>query len=162
MSKAHKKILYIDMDNVLVDFRSAFPFLDNSIKEKYKDNMDEIEGIFSLMKPMKDSINSFEILSKHFDVYILSTSPWDNPTAASEKVSWVKKYLPELAYKRLILSHNKHLNHGDYIIDDRLANGVDRFSGEHIHFGQENFKDWHSVVKYLLIKEGINEPEFEK
>ncbi len=145
------------MDNVLVDFRSAFPLLDETVKEKFKDNMDDIEGIFSLMKPMKNAIKSFEILAKHFDVYILSTSPWDNPTAASEKVAWVKKYLPELAYKRLILSHNKHLNHGDYIVDDRLANGVDRFSGEHIHFGEKNFENWNLVVDYLLKKEHINE-----
>jgi len=145
------------MDNVLVDFRSAFPLLDETVKEKFKDNMDDIEGIFSLMKPMKNAIKSFEILVKHFDVYILSTSPWDNPTAASEKVAWVKKYLPELAYKRLILSHNKHLNQGDYIVDDRLANGVDRFSGEHIHFGQKNFENWNLVVDYLLKKEHIND-----
>jgi len=145
------------MDNVLVDFRSAFPLLDETVKEKFKDNMDDIEGIFSLMKPMKNAIKSFEILAKHFDVYILSTSPWDNPTAASEKVAWVKKYLPELAYKRLILSHNKHLNTGHYLIDDRLANGVDRFSGEHIHFGQKNFENWNLVVDYLLKKEHIND-----
>lgn len=144
------------MDNVLVDFRSAFPFIKDDIKKKFKDNMDDIKGIFSLMKPMENAIESFEILAEHFDVYILSTSPWDNPTAASEKVEWVKKYLPQLAYKRLILSHNKHLNMGDYLIDDRLANGVDRFQGEHIHFGQEHLKDWSSVVKYLFIKEGIN------
>jgi len=143
------------MDNVLVDFRSAFPFIKDDIKKKYKNNMDNIKGIFSLMTPMQDAIKSFEILAKHFDVYILSTSPWDNPTAASEKVEWVKKYLPELAYKRLILSHNKHLNIGDYLIDDRLANGVDRFQGEHIHFGQHNFQDWTSVVDYLLQKEKI-------
>ena len=145
------------MDNVLVDFRSAFPLLDETVKEKFKDNMDDIEGIFSLMKPMKNAIKSFEILAKHFDVYILSTSPWDNPTAASEKVAWVKKYLPELAYKRLILSHNKHLNIGHYLIDDRLANGVDRFSGEHIHFGQKNFENWNLVVNYLLKKETIDD-----
>ena len=145
------------MDNVLVDFRSAFPLLDETVKEKFKDNMDDIEGIFSLMKPMKNAIKSFEILAKHFDVYILSTSPWDNPTAASEKVAWVKKYLPELAYKRLILSHNKHLNTGHYLIDDRLANGVDRFSGEHIHFGQKNFENWNLVVDYLLKKETIDD-----
>jgi len=145
------------MDNVLVDFRSAFPLLDDTVKEKFKDNMDDIEGVFSLMKPMKNAIKSFEILAKHFDVYILSTSPWDNPTAASEKVVWVKKYLPELAYKRLILSHNKHLNIGHYLIDDRLANGVDRFSGEHIHFGQKNFENWNLVVDYLLKKETIDD-----
>jgi len=50
----------------------------------------------------------------------------------------------------LILSHNKHLNIGDYLIDDRLANGVEKFTGEHIHFGTERFPDWQSVCDYLL------------
>jgi hypothetical protein len=28
------------------------------------------------------------------------------------------------------LSHNKHLNMGDYLIDDRTANGAGQFTGE--------------------------------
>jgi 5'-nucleotidase len=58
--------------------------------------------------------------------------------------------LGEVAYKRLILSHHKHLNKGDYIIDDRTKNGVEHFEGEHIHFGTEQFPDWDSVCGYLL------------
>ena len=54
------------------------------------------------------------------------------------------------AYKRLILSHHKQLNVGDYLIDDRTANGADKFTGEHIHFGQDKFPDWNAVLKYLL------------
>ncbi len=46
------KILYIDMDNVLVDFRSAFPKVDPELLEKFKNDKDEIPGIFSLMDPM--------------------------------------------------------------------------------------------------------------
>jgi len=55
-----------------------------------------------------------------------------------------------MAYKRLILSHHKHLNKGDYIIDDRTKNGVEHFEGEHIHFGTEQFPDWDSVCGYLV------------
>ena len=146
------------MDNVLVDFPSAFPHIDEETKAKYKDNMDDIDGIFALMKPMPNAIESFELLAKHFDTYILSTAPFDNPSAWSDKLMWVKKYLPKVAYKRLILSHNKHLcyTENSIIIDDRLANGVDKFRGEHIHFGQKGFEDWDKVVKYLLEKENID------
>ena len=35
------------MDNVLVDFTSAFTSIDDSTKIKYKDNLDDIPGIFS-------------------------------------------------------------------------------------------------------------------
>jgi len=149
------KTLYIDMDNVLVDFPSAFAKLNKDILEKYKDDKDEIPGIFALMQPIPDAIESVEFLAKHFDIYILSTAPWENPSAWSDKLLWIKKYLPKIAYKRLILSHNKHLNIGDYLIDDRLKNGVDKFKGEHIHFNPGPFKDWKQVVDYLSIKEQL-------
>jgi len=149
------KTLYIDMDNVLVDFRSAFAKLNKDILEKYKDDKDEIPGIFALMQPIPNAIESVEFLAKHFDIYILSTAPWENPSAWSDKLLWIKKHLPEIAYKRLILSHNKHLNIGDYLIDDRLKNGVDKFKGEHIHFNPGPFKDWKQVVNYLSIKERL-------
>ena len=56
----------------------------------------------------------------------------------------------EKIHKRLILSHHKNLNMGDYLIDDRTANGVDEFKGEHIHFGTAAFPNWDSVVSYLV------------
>ena len=147
-----RKILYVDMDNVLVDFPSAFDHLDDGVMEEYEGRMDEVTGIFSLMKPMPHAIESYEKLSEFFDTYILSTSPWNNPSAWHDKVRWVQQYLGKSAYKRLILSHHKHLNHGDFLIDDRTKNGADKFTGEHILFGSEQFPDWPSVVMYLRQK----------
>jgi 5'(3')-deoxyribonucleotidase len=69
-------------------------------------------------------------------------------------VLWIQKHLGELAYKRLILSHHKNLNFGDYLIDDRTKRGADRFVGEHIHFKTDRFPDWASVITYLRTKEG--------
>jgi len=154
------KTLYIDMDNVLVDFPSAFPFIDKETLDKYKDDKDEIPNIFSLMKPMSGAIESITFLSKYFDIYILSTAPWLNPSAWSDKLLWIQKYFGKdensILYKRLILSHHKNLNNGDYLIDDRTKNGVINFKGEHIHFGKDgNFKDWNEVVDYLTKKEII-------
>ena len=63
-----------------------------------------------------------------------------------------KKFLHKEAYKRLIFSHHKNLNKGDYIIDDRTKRGVDKFDGEHIHFGTEKFPDWDTVIKYLFVE----------
>ena len=150
MVKQMQKILYIDMDNVLVDFGFAVDRLDEKTRKKYEDKFDEIPGIFSKMEPMEGAVESFKKLSKHFDTYVLSTSPWENPSAWSDKLIWVKKYLGSYAYKRLILTHHKNLNSGDYLIDDRTKNGVDEFTGEHIHFGSERFPDWDTVLNYLL------------
>ena len=147
------QIIYIDMDNVIVDFGSGINKLSIQQKKKYVGRLDEVPGIFSLMSPMENAIESVEKLSKVYDTYLLSTAPWDNPSAWSDKVIWVKKYLGEVGHKRLILSHHKNLNKGDYLIDDRTKNGAHKFEGEHIHFGQGAFKDWNAVTKYLLNKE---------
>jgi len=102
------------------------------------------------MEPMENATESYIKLCEKFDTYILSTSPWENPTALNDKLDWVKKYLGNYAYKRLILSHNKHLNHGHYLIDDREKNGADRFVGELILFGGDRFPDWSAVINYLI------------
>ena len=98
---------------------------------------------------MPGAIDAFKRLSEKNDVYILSTAPWGNASAWSDKYEWVEGNLGSAATKRLILSHNKHLNIGDYLIDDRTANGAGEFQGEHIHFGKEEFPDWESVLTYL-------------
>ena len=145
-----KKILYIDMDNVLVNFPSGIGRLSAEDRQTYEGRYDEAPGIFALMDPIKDAVESFNELSSLFDTYLLSTSPWENPSAWSDKLLWVKRYLGKPAYKRLILSHHKNLNRGDYIIDDRTARGVDNFKGEHIHFGTDpRFPDWNAVMLYL-------------
>ena len=144
-----KKIVYVDMDNVLVDFQSAFPKLSKKVLNEYENNKDDIPGIFALMEPMPSAIVSFIELTKHFETYVLSTAPW------SDKLLRVKKYLGEHALKRLILTHHKNLNMGDYLIDDRLKRGADSFAGEHIHFLTEKFPDWPSVMKYLRSKEQL-------
>jgi 5'-nucleotidase len=147
-----KKIVYVDMDNVLVYFPSGISQQDEDTKRKYEGRLDEVPGIFAKMEPVENAIKSYIELTKHFDVYILSTSPWENETAMADKLRWVKKYLGKVAYKRLILSHHKNLNKGHYLIDDRTKNGAGEFEGEHIHFGNDKFPNWESVVNYLLTK----------
>jgi len=146
-----KKILYLDLDNTLVDFRSGIAKLTAEYLEAYENHYDDAPGIFSLMDPMPGGIDAFNRLAGVYDTYILSTAPWDNPSAWSDKLLWVKKYLAERAYKRLILSHHKNLNCGDYLVDDRIdARGVDRFTGEVIYFGSDAYPDWAAVTSYLL------------
>lgn len=89
-------------------------------------------------------------------LYILSTAPWNNPTAWCDKLNWVKKHFggdkASPFYKRIILTHHKNLCQGDYLIDDRPHKcDVDKFTGEVLHFGEEGkYKDWESVVEYLM------------
>ncbi|AUR85832.1 5' nucleotidase [Vibrio phage 1.081.O._10N.286.52.C2] len=148
--KTDKPILYFDMDNVLIDFQSGIDALSVSERQRYAGKLDEVPGIFAHMRPMNGAVAAFHLLNKHFDCYILSTAPWDNPGAWQDKRNTVEMFFGEAARKKLILSHNKNLNFGHYLIDDRTANGAGEFMGEHIHFGTDRFPDWPSVVSYLL------------
>ncbi len=151
-----KKTVYIDMDNVLVDFDSGIEKLDEETRKEFEGKYDEVPGIFSTMDPLAGAIESVFKLAEHYDLYVLSTAPWLNPSAWQDKIEWIHKYFGKeegsVLYKKLIISHHKDLNKGEYLIDDRTKNGAGSFKGEHIHFGTEKFPDWKSVVQYLTAE----------
>ena len=169
-----KKTVFIDMDNVLVDFQSGLDKVSESVKAKYakdengKPHYDDIPGIFAKMEPMLGALEGVRKLSERYELYILSTAPWDNPSAWSDKLEWVKKYFSGIKrtddngkevpvfHKRLILSHHKDLccKDGAFLIDDRDRHGAKNFGDNWLHFGKDGkFKDWNEVVEYLVQKD---------
>ena len=134
------KTLYIDMDGVLVDLKS------NLDKQGWHQN------VFKDPPPIDGAVEAFNKLcqSDKYDVYILSTAPWNIPNSWTQKRLWVQKYLGKIVYKRLILCNHKNLLRGDILIDDRTANGAGEFKGELIQFGTEKYPDWQTVIKHLL------------
>ena len=139
------EIVYVDLDGVMADYDKA--------KEGKTEEERREPGFFTNLEPIDGAIEAFKKLSEHYDVYFLSTAPWSNINAPSEKRVWVEKHLGEYAFKKLILSHNKGLLKGDYLIDDRIANGVEDFEGEHIHFGSKEFPNWKAILEYLIPEE---------
>ncbi len=152
MAGRKKPILYIDMDNTLVDFKSAVEALPMEDKIKYKDHYDDVPHLFQQMPPIKGAVEAVKKLSRYFDIYILSTAPWDNETSWGDKCMWVKGYLGYYAYKRLILSHHKNLNKGDYLIDDCGRNGTREFEGEWIQIGKPPYENWEKILAYFTQK----------
>ncbi|WP_306906065.1 5' nucleotidase, NT5C type [Rhodococcoides fascians] len=150
---AEKKILYIDLDNTLVDFKTGISRLQKRHLKDFYGRLDEVPHIFSIMDPMEGAVDAYIELSTLFDTYILSTAPWLNPQAWQDKVLWVQLHLgvekDSPAYKRLILSHHKNLNRGDFLVDDRPNNGAAEFDGKLIVFGGDDHPDWESVLAYL-------------
>ena len=144
------KRLYVDMDGVLVDFDSGVARVGLATRLAYAGHLDDVPGIFARMDPMPGAVAAFSTLAKVFDTYILSTAPWRNPSAWSDKVVWVQRHLGAPAEKRLILSHHKDLLRGDFLVDDRTAHGADRFEGVHLRFGSPELADWTTVTAYLL------------
>lgn len=152
-----KKILYVDMDNTLVDFRARLDAIHPAVRDRYGDDVDEIPGMFALMPPIVGALEAFSELAELFDTYILSTAPWNNPSAWQHKVEWVRTHIGDVpgspAYKRLILSHHKQLNRGDFLVDDRpLHNGAGAFDGEVVAFGSAEYPDWPAVTAYLRTR----------
>lgn len=152
-----KKILYIDMDGVVADFdkeiKKYAPDIDTSDYETSSEKVYAIckknPVIFYDLDPMPHAVEAVKSLWNHFDIYFLSTPMWQVSESYSNKREWIEKHFGELAEKRLILTHRKDLCIGDYLVDDRLRNGVDQFKGEHIHFGTEQFPNWFIVHAYL-------------
>lgn len=161
----NKKILYVDMDGVLVDLHG---YIEASLPTYFKtsplDQQSDIfestiktlkPGAFKNANPIVGADLAFPWLCKHFEVYLLSTPMWDHPQSYTDKRLWIEQHLGKAAEKRLILTHNKGLVKGDYLIDDRTKHGVLEFKGEHIHFGQKGFETWFEVMNYLKQKENI-------
>jgi 5'(3')-deoxyribonucleotidase len=146
------KIIFIDLDGVVADFEKGRVVHPMSTVSPYIGRPDKLPGLYENLEPIPNSIESVNqlLLNPDFDVYFLSTAPWDNPEAWMHKRLWVAKYFDEkLIRKRLILSHHKQLLMGDFLIDDRRFNGASEFQGKWIHFGSELFPDWISVLNYL-------------
>lgn len=146
----NKKIIYVDMDEVLADFYKSYQdkiLLNPSIRFPQAEY-----GFFANLEPIKDSIESVKALiaTDIFDVYILTAPSVRNPLCYTEKRVWIEKYFGIDFCEKLIISPNKGLNKGDYLIDDNnTGKGQESFEGKLIHFGSETFPNWVSVVKYF-------------
>ena len=108
---------------------------DKGVEDYYKSS-------FSLTREEGEIENFIDNLEDAFN-------PVDMEKGETKELGTVRIYLGPSANKRLILSHHKNLNAGDFLIDDRIKNGVNEFKGEHLHFGTPKFPDWNAVVAYL-------------
>lgn len=138
------------MDGVLADFFGAREMaLEKNPHNLYPQSE---YGFFANLKPIKGAINILKwfIDSPNFDVYILTAPSIMNPLSYTEKRVWIEKFFGMELVKKLIISPNKGLNKGHYLIDDNVrGQGQENFEGELIQFGSEEFPDWISVLEYL-------------
>ena len=149
LNNRQRQILYIDLDDTLVDFHNGVRKCTDEELRRYEGRIWDIPGYFSRLEPVPGAVKAFKELSLKYDTYILSSAPFANPSAWSDKLLWVKKWLGVPSFRRLILTHHKNLNYGDYLIDDRVFNGAKEFMGGFLQFGQPPYKTWDDVLEFF-------------
>jgi len=141
------RVIYIDMDDTLCDFRGRYHEVQAQSPEITSPQSQV--GFFVGLQPLPRAVESFHHLSglANTSVYILTAPSVRNPHSYTEKRLWVEEHLGFEAAYRLIICPNKALLQGDYLIDDRVAGkGQENFAGELIPFGSPKYPDWRSVL----------------
>jgi 5'-nucleotidase len=159
-----KKYLHIDMDGVLADFQGAMasiaPELYIGEHPDYEKTAALVRAacrkhnhIFYHLEPLPGAIEAVKELSAYYEIRFLSTPMDEVPDSYTDKKLWLDQHFgPAFAYKKLILSHEKNIVLGHYLIDDTLRNGVTGFMGKHIHFGTAEFPNW-DITKQFMIRQ---------
>ena len=159
---SEKKIVFVDMDGVLANFEKQKNKIFNEnpeLIEKYKNDPDLIKDIFKNLEPIEGSIDAIQKLhdSGKYELIVATTAPWGNSESNTHKREWIEKYFGKIFYKNMVITHRKDLLAGDYLIDDRLANGASGFKGKLLRFGWSyeekkwnDYPDWSSILNKLL------------
>ncbi|WP_375561219.1 hypothetical protein ACE193_01310 [Bernardetia sp. OM2101] len=145
-----RKIIYVDMDGVLCDYQSAF---EEAIQLNPKIAFPQSQfDFYRKLKPIQNAIESVKLLLQKdsFEIYILTAPSIYNPMSYTEKRIWIEDYFGIEMVEKLIISPNKSLLKGDYLIDDsKEGRGQENFEGELIHFGSEPFPNWKMILSYF-------------
>lgn len=145
-------IVYIDMDDVLCNFTEEY----NKKLELMPDVMfpQSQYGFFTKLLPLPGSIDAVQAFldSDKYDPYILTAPSVKNPLCYTEKRVWVENHLGFEMVNRLIISPNKSLLKGDYLIDDNnYGRFQNEFEGQLLQFGTSDFPDWTAIREYLKL-----------
>lgn len=149
--------IYIDMDGVMCDFYGAL----GNRRTKFP----EVEfphsklGFFENLEVIDGAIDAVNQLREHdiYDPWILTAPSTRNAHSYTEKHNWIKKHFGYEFTKKLIISPNKGLLKGAFLIDDYIdGKGQEDFEGELIHFGTERYANWNLVMEYLKSKVSIS------
>lgn len=157
-----KKIVYVDMDDVIADFWNGA--MDPVSKQVLERRMWD-KNFFLNLAPIPGSQAAlFEIGKMGFDIYILSQPLAECPESYTDKAKWIQLYFPQL-YNKIVLTQNKGLHLGGYLIDDNAFKWQKKFEqngGKFIHFpyGGYNYaktwalcpdpeKSWRDIVEFF-------------
>lgn len=146
-TRRHGDTVYIDMDGVVADYKTAYEGYFNTTLDMQGDIPHTPPGFYRSLPVIEGAKSAVLKIMEHCDVYFCSSPSWHNTTSYSDKADWLKDTFGHHAEERLILTHNKSLMIGSVLIDDRHVHGVTAFKGLHIQFGSDEYPDWNSVIR---------------
>jgi len=183
----NKKIILVDMDGVLADlegafltqYRAKFPqhfflpvekrrqfYIHNEYPEELSEDIRSIYGApgFFQHLPMIEGAKEgvLEMQDLGHEVFICTSIPNRYKNSVTEKYLWVAKNFGHEMTKKIIMTKDKTLVHGDILIDDKpLLKGVIVPSWEHILYDAPYNQDvkekrrmtwdnWEEVLKLEL------------
>ncbi|MCA9478489.1 MAG: 5'-3'-deoxyribonucleotidase [Nanoarchaeota archaeon] len=180
-----QKVYLVDMDGVLAQYynqflkrwRQEYPDrdfiheedlqahdLDKSYPEAYRDDINLIisaPDFFESLDPLPGAIEGIKELAKHNKVFICTAPSIHNTRCAHGKTKWVRKHLGKEWLRNLIITKDKTVVHGDFLIDDKPdIKGHLNPSWEHILYDQSyNRREDQSHKKRMTWKKGLFELE---
>lgn len=186
-----KPVLLVDMDGVVFDYyghfltfwKAQYPdrvvipaediktfYFEECYPPEYTEDIRRItcaEGFFETLPVMDGAAETLNRImdEDRFNVFLCSTpdSHTVNHCCSSEKIRSVHKHLGERWLKRIILTHDKTLVNGDFLLDDKPSiTGINEDpTWDHVVFHQPYnkhvdgfrlnvWKDWNNLESILL------------
>jgi 5'-nucleotidase len=140
-----QKRIYIDMDDTIVDYKSAWhralsanPII--KFPQSQHGFFRDLQPLARWSFPAKFYMDKME--EEGHDVWILTRPSTLNRLCYTEKADWVHKHMGQKWVDKLIICPDKSLLKGDLLIDDTLWPA---FEGEQILFGSKGYDDWRKV-----------------
>jgi len=143
------KTLYFVLENNLLNYQILDKRLTPIEKEYFHGKYDKIPGVYSRIEPQQDVIAAIHQLKWDFDIYILSTSPDDNPLSRLEKKSWVNIHMGKSLRDRLIFADSAKIKKAHYTVSSELNCINKAYCGELIRLASKKFPDLNTLQKLL-------------
>ncbi len=172
----NRKVILVDMDNTIADFESAMeaeiqtrhPEVkwvrdreDQECPEEFEDKFRAImceKGFFRSFKPLPGAVEALHKLQKMGHHVRLCTAPLrEYQHCVPEKYAWVEEHLGRQWIRNIIITKDKTMVRGDYLVDDRDQTGIMSPTWEQIVFDQpynrkkngRRIKSWDEFIPLL-------------
>jgi len=149
--------IYLDMDGVVADFDAEAAIRGIAPKE-----LKAIYGVYKKLPLMEGASEGiFNLLTMRWEIFLLTKIPRENPSAASDKITWVNEWLPMIG-ERVIITPDKGCvgRPEDFLVDDHpeWANSMG-FRGTLIQFGKKSqpvgdllrLETWEELVNHFRM-----------